>query len=337
MKTRFISLYLILFFFSASQICFSQETELTQLGTSMANFLKVGVGARATAMGDAFVALSDDISSLYWNPGGLGTLQQNQVIFQLTDWLLDTKLYFFGASYKLANIGTIGFSINTFTSGEIQETTIWEPDGTGRKFNASDFAAGLTYSRQITDRFSAGLTLKYISEHLDRETASSMAIDVGSVFVTNFFNNMRIGFSLSNLGGRMHLEGTDLTVQYLQEPSIKYTRAQLATDPWDIPLLFRFGLATDIINKKDVRLTVASEVMDSRDFIHRIATGGELALANLIFLRAGYKFKYDETNLTLGAGLNLSMHRGPGLKLDYAYSGYDVLGNTQRFSLIFTF
>ena len=68
----------------------------------------------------------------------------------------------------------------------MEETTIWEPEGTGRLFNTYDFAAGLTFARQITERFSAGITVKYISERLDRVDASTIAIDIGSVFVTNF-------------------------------------------------------------------------------------------------------------------------------------------------------
>ncbi|MFQ5770915.1 MAG: PorV/PorQ family protein [bacterium] len=336
MKKR--SLYLcVAFLMLLCNGSFGQQSELNQVGTSMANFLKIGVGARATAMGDAFVALSDDISALYWNPGGLGILNKNEILFQVTDWLLDSRLYFFGLSFRLRGLGTLGISIYSFSSGDISETTVFEPDGTGRTFSASNFAAGLTYSRKITDRFSAGLTLKYVSEHLDREKASTIAIDVGSVFDTGFLNNLRIGFALSNLGGRMQLEGAGLNVQILPEESTKYTRAQLGTEPWDIPLLFRFGLATDIIRNEGFRLTVASEVMDSRDFIHRIATGGELAFGEKIFLRGGYRLNTDEADLTFGAGLNLTIPKNLAMKLDYAYSDYGVMDKTQRFSIIFIF
>ncbi len=320
------------FFISTS--AFGQQSELNQVGTSMANFLKIGVGARASAMGDAYVALSDDISSLYWNPGGLASLQKNEIMFSFSDWLVDTGIYFFGASFRLENVGVFGVSMYSFTSGDIAETTVLEPDGTGRTFSAGDFSAGLTYSRQITDRFSAGITVKYIRESLDREYASTIALDVGSVFVTNFFNDLRIGFALSNLGGRMKLEGTDLAVQVLQEPGVKYVRTQLGTEPWDIPLLFRFGMATDVIQKEDFQLTVSSEVMDSRDFAYNINSGGEFAFKNMIFLRGGYKFNLDEADLTFGFGLNLPDVKGVGLKFDYAYEDFGILSQIQKFSLI---
>jgi len=329
--------FCLAFFILIHMPCFAQESDLNQVGTSMANFLKIGVGARATAMGDAYVALSDDITSLYWNPGGLAMSKKNEALFQITDWLLDMRLHFFGISYNTGNLGVIGCSIYSFTSGDIEETTFDKPDGTGRMFSASDFAAGLTYSKLLTDRFSTGLTLKYISERLDQEKASTLAIDVGSIFVTNFFNDLRIGFALSNLGGRMQLEGTDLAVFYIEEPGTKYTRAQLGTESWDIPLLIRFGLATDVIRRDDLRLTVASEVMDSRDYTHRIATGGELVVRDRVFLRGGYKIEYDEADVTFGFGLKISSSQGLEMRVDYAYGHYGLLDNTQRFSIIFAF
>jgi hypothetical protein len=329
-------LILALLIFSAT-FAFGQKAELTQKGTSMANFLKIGVGARASAMGGAYVALSNDVSSLYWNPGGLGMLEKNEALFQITNWIMDTKLYFVGISYKLGSLGILGFHFNSFSSGDIEETTILEPDGTKRTFTASNFAAGLTFSRQLTNRFSAGITLKYISESLDRENAETVAIDVGSVFITNFFNNLRIGFAFCNLGGRMQLQGTDLNFQHLAEPGNKYTRAELGTEPWDIPLLFRFGVATDVIRRDFITLTMSTEVMDSRDFTYRITSGGELAIKNILFLRGGYKFNYDEADLTFGAGFKLSGPSGMGIKLDYAYGNYGVLNNTEKLSIIFMF
>jgi len=335
-KVLFLALSLLVLLgsvFSAQ----GQTSELNQIGTSMANFLKIAVGARASAMGGAFVALSDDISSLYWNPGGLGMLRHNSAIFQSTNWLLDTKFYFAGVSFYLANRGTVGLSLSSFSSGDILETTIYQPDGTGRKFDAGNFMAAATYSRQITDRFSAGLTLRYVTERLDREKAATVAIDVGSVFITNFLNNMRIGFALSNLGGRMTLSGTDLTVQYLMPPGTKYARAQLGTDPWDIPLLIRFGVATDAVRTDRFRLTLATEVLDTRDYDYRIATGAELALMNHVFLRGGYKFHFEEENFSFGGGFTAATPGGVGIQFDYAFVNHKILDHSQMFSIILSF
>ncbi|MBD3289202.1 PorV/PorQ family protein, partial [candidate division KSB1 bacterium] len=338
MKKGVLGIILIVFIISPS---YGQERisgSLEQIGTSMANFLKIGVGARALAMGDAYVALSDDISSLYWNPGALDRMPTNQIIVQQTNWLVDTKIYYLGAGYKWNNVGAIGVSAHFFSSGDIEETTLRQPEGTGRTFTAEDFSLGLTFSRMITNRFSTGVTVKIIQESLAKETASAVAVDIGSVFETNFLNNLRIGMALSNLGGEMKLSGSDLSVQYATNPDYptKVIRANLATESWDIPLFFRFGVATEIMKNEAYHWTVSTEVMDSRDFIHRLAVGTELGFKQTVFLRGGYKFNYDEESFSVGCGLNYKLS-GMQLKLDYAYGKFGVFDNTQRFSFIFGF
>jgi hypothetical protein len=323
------------------KLSFAQNTtvgSMEQIGTSMANFLKIGIGSREVAMGGAAVADCDNVSSLFWNPGALDRIDKNEVLVQQTQWLVDTKLYFLGAGFKVPGIGSFGLSINYFNSGDIEETTLTFPEGTGRTFNTYDLAMGLTYSRNIIERFSAGITIKYIQEGLDREKASTVAVDIGSVFETNFLNNLKIGMSLSNLGGLMKLSGSGLQVQYSPNPGYptKITTADLTTEEWDIPLYFRLGIATDIIKGENMRWRMAGEVMDSRDYIYRISLGTEFAFFERYFIRGGYKFMYDEENLTLGAGVNINFNWAQ-IRLDYAYASFGVFDNTQRFSLIFAF
>ena len=337
---RRIFLFILLLFLSID-LSIAQNTTVSsmeQIGTSMANFLKIGVGAREVAMGGAAVADCDNVASLFWNPGALDRMEKSEIIFQQTQWLVDTELYFLGAGVKLPAFGSIGVSINYFTSGDIEETTLTIPEGTGRTFTTYDMALGLTYSRNITERFSAGITIKYIQEELDLEKASTIAIDIGSVFETNFLNNLKIGMSLSNLGGRMKLAGSGLQVQYSPNPGYptKITTADLTTEEWDIPLCFRLGIASDVITTDNLRWRLVGEVMDSRDYIYRISLGSELAFLERYFLRGGYKFLYDEENFTLGGGVNLDFSWAQ-IRLDYAYANFGVFDNAQRFSLIFAF
>ena len=309
-----------------------------QIGTSIANFLKIGVGAREVGMGGAAVASCDNITSLYWNAGALDRVERNELIFQQTKWLVDTWIYYFAGSYRFDKIGSIGISLHYFSSGDIEETTLLAPNGTGRTFTANDIAIGLTYSRKITERFSTGLTVKLIQESLDREKASTIAIDIGSMFETNFLNNMRIGMSLSNLGGRMKFSGSDLSVQYSINPDFptKVTNADLSTEDWDIPLFFRFGLASEIFKSEKSRLTLSTEIMDSRDYIYRLSFGTEYAYSEQFFLRGGYRYNYDEQSFTLGTGFNFKFSWAQ-LRLDYAYADFGIFDNTQRFSLIFSY
>lgn len=314
------------------QAAHAQGSDPNQLGTSTANFLKIGVGARASSMGNAFVAMADDATSLYWNPAGIGMMDGPEVTMTVTNWLLDTRLYFFGGTLDLGNMGVLGLSINHFHSGDIDETTVYEPDGTGRVFSASNMAVGLTYARRLSNRFSAGFTVKYVSETLDRTSSNAIAVDVGSLFVTDFLNSMRIGFNLSNLGSQMRLSGSDLLVQVPGE-SGNYVPADLTTEAWDLPLLFRFGVATEVFDYEMQRLTVSAELLDSRDHQYRVHTGGEWSFREMLFLRGGYKFNYADSGISLGAGVQVPDIEGIGLRIDYAFESLEFLEDVQRISL----
>ena len=331
----------LLFCLSISTISLAQQND--QVGTSMANFLKIGAGSKAAAMGDAFVALPNDASALYWNPAGLTSLNKNEVLIQTTSWIAGTNLYFLGVALPFGNLGTLGASVYSFSSGEMEETTLLNPDGTGRFFSAGNLALGLSYARALTDRFSVGVTIKYINETLSRESADAFAFDIGSTFRTNFLNEMTLGIALSNLGSQMELNGPDLIVQYDVAPDIptnKTTDARLGTRAWDLPLIFRIGLGTFILNNETTSLSLEVGVNDTRDFDPRYNAGSELTFKLIgeqkIMLRAGYKENYDEESITAGGGLFLNL-AGYDFKFDYAFADYNRLGDVHRYSISILF
>jgi hypothetical protein len=342
MRTLFKNIVLALFILSfimpdAKAQDNGSRKSLEHVGTSMANYLKIGVGARASAMGGAYVALSDDITSLYWNPGGIGMVDHNEAVLHFTDWFMDSQIYFFGASYRIDRVGTIGLSLNSFDSGAIEETTVEEPEGTGRTFRAANHTIGLTYTRRLIDRFSFGITLKYVEERLDRTQARALAIDIGSVYRTNFLNNMRIGFAMTNLGQRMNISGSGLDFRVTRGQEGKPIQASYLTSDWDLPLMFRFGLATEIFENDNYRLTVSGDVLDSRDFRYRLQTGAEFAFQELIYLRGGYQFNYDISDFSLGVGLELPSYNNLGLRFDYSYENYMYFGGIQKISVFITY
>ncbi len=287
-------------------------------------------------MGGANVAESDDITSLYWNPGATARIKENQVIIHRTNWIVDTEMYQFGAAYSLGDLGTIGLGLQYFTSGDIIETTARQQDGTGRTFTAYNLALGLTYSRRITHRFSTGVTLKFIQEGLDRESGNALAVDIGSVFETGFLNNLKIGLALSNLGTKMSFTGVGLSMQSQGQVSPRVVTSTLNTSEWELPLLFRFGLAADVVKTAQYRFTIASEMLDSRDYAPRLALGSEFGFRDMFFVRGGYRFNESETTFSLGAGVRYAVGK-LSLSIDYAYQHFGVFSNVQHFTFIFGF
>ena len=131
----------------------------------------------------------------------------------------------------------------------------------------------------------------------------------------------------------MRFDGTDRAVQYLPQPGFKYVPAQLSTESWDIPLLFRFGVATDVWKSSGFRVTVASDVMDSRDYTYRVNLGGEVGYEEMVFLRGGYKINTDEAKMSLGFGVRLPEVQNIGLSFDYAYINFGILESVHRISI----
>ncbi|MEO8665787.1 MAG: PorV/PorQ family protein, partial [Ignavibacteria bacterium] len=135
-------------------------------GTTSLQFLKIGNGARATGMGEAFVAVSNDISSLQWNPAGLVAFKENGITASYTQWFVDTRLNYFGGVYHFGGSNAVGISVASLRTEDMKVTTEFQPFGTGEYFRFSDIAIGLSFARQMTDQFSFGATVKYVEENL---------------------------------------------------------------------------------------------------------------------------------------------------------------------------
>jgi len=107
-------------------------------GISTAQFLKIGVGGRASAMGDAFVAVANDASALYWNPAGLSQFTQNQVMFSHNKWVVDINHDFLGLVYHMDATNSFGIALTSLSMKDMPVTTEFAPTGTGEYFGFSD-------------------------------------------------------------------------------------------------------------------------------------------------------------------------------------------------------
>ncbi len=321
----------------------TQEISAQQVdysGTSAANFLKIGVGSRPMAMGDAAIASINSAEALYWNVAALTRVEEEfSLAVSSMEWLVESRNSYVAASYKFDDVGTFGIDLQYLDYGKIEETTVYDQDGTGRFLSASDMVIGLGYAKQLTDRFSFGIKIKYINETIADASGEAFAVDLGAVFLTSFFNDkLRLAASLSNFGTKMKFEGRDLSITYNipDNPGNKQIPAELSTIEWDIPLLLRFGISNYLIDNEDVSLLVAYDILDSRDYEVRHNLGSELGLYKMVYLRGGYKFNYDEVKYTIGMGLDFKNIIDYKLKLDYVFLNFGDFGSLNQFSLLFS-
>ncbi|MGD8781012.1 MAG: PorV/PorQ family protein [Ignavibacteria bacterium] len=313
-----------------------------KVGTTAAEFLCIPVGAKAVGMGGAFVAVADDITAAYWNPGGLSRLTKNEFNANYAEWFIDTKLSWSGLGVRVTPDDYVAVSITILDYGEEPITTIELPEGTGETWNAMDLAIYLSYSRNLTDRFSIGGTAKYIQQRIWNESAHGFAFDVGLLFKTQL-EGLNIGMAISNFGQSMQLDGQDLLQPIDIDESYDYNNStitsKLYTDQWELPLIFTVGTAWEFPLSKDLRLTVAADAKIPSNQSTYANLGSQVQLGKYFYARAGYNslFKPDaEEGLTLGGGINYTL-AGLLLKIEYAYLDFGVLGDISRYSISINF
>jgi|WetSurMetagenome_2_1015567.scaffolds.fasta_scaffold01808_2 long-subunit fatty acid transport protein len=318
-------------------------SDVSKKGTTAAPFLSIGQSARAIGMGSAFVGVVNDVSSIYWNPAGLTKAQGVNVTFDHTLWIADIKYNYLAASYNLGDMGTIGFSYTGSDIGEMNVTTISQPEGTGETFSSTQAAFSLAYAIQLTDNFSIGFGPKFIYESIWRMSASAFALDLGVQYVTPF-DDAILAMSVSNFGSSMQLLGNSNLVLHDLDPVNSGNNgdvpAYLETNSWALPLTFRVGIAYNPVQTDEHRLTVAVDAMHPSDNYESINLGTEYAYNDFVFIRGGFKSLFLETSeetFSFGFGVKQLLMDNVALKIDYAYQDFGRFSDIQKFTLSISF
>ncbi len=292
-------------------------------GISTAQFLKIGVGGRASALGESFVAMANDASALYWNPAGLVQFNEHQVIFSHTNWVVDIKHQFAGAVYKLSDVDAVGISFTTLHMDDMKVTTETMPYGTGEYFSFGDVAFGLSYAHKFTEQFSFGATVKYMRETLDRLYMDGVMVDLGTFYWTGL-GTTRFAVAVSNFGNQIAPKG-----------ELKQLNGKVVTEfqAFSPPTIFRIGFAMEPFQTDMHSLTTSIQLNHPNDNSENLGLGLEYSWRNILFLRGGYKFNVDEQSYSFGVGLNAPISFAKA-SFDYAYGNFSRLGSTHRFSIL---
>jgi len=327
----------------AQSIGGSETRTITKVGTTSAQFLKIGVGARPISLGGAFVAEASDLSAIYWNPAGLAQLQGGSFDLAHTQYIAQIDYSYAGLGLNLGNLGTVAASLIYLDSGDMQVRTTSQPEGTGEFFKAVDFALQLSYARSLTNRFAIGTTLKYISQQIWHSTASAMAFDVGVLFTTPY-RRLRIGANMSNFGPNMRMNGRDILFSQdpspTQEGNVEIVNAEYLMDGYPLPLMFRVGAALDALTTADHRILFLVDATHPNDNSEYVNFGAEYAFRDLLALRVGYKNAFEEDGeqgLTFGGGVNIRVDRSVRARFDYAYADFGRLEQTHWYSFNLSF
>jgi hypothetical protein len=239
----------------------------------------------------------------------------------------------------LGEVGSLGLSVISLTTPDDVVRTVEYPEGDGRVWNYSCLSLGLSYARNLTDRFSIGFNFKYVRENLWSESAEGVAIDVGTLYISEI-PGLRLGAVISNFGSKMQLEGRDLYFNTDPDNNVgsgpNNIPSQYRTEKFDMPLMFRLGIAYDVIKTEDFRITYAVDAIHPNDNTEYVNSGLELSWSEIFYGRVGYKALFlrdTEQGLTWGFGLHYGILNTANIKIDYGFADFGRLKDVQYFSL----
>ncbi|NIA28543.1 MAG: PorV/PorQ family protein [Actinobacteria bacterium] len=297
-------------------------------GTAAVTFLKIGVGARAVSMGGAYVAVANDGTAMMWNPAGLVQIGKNELVVSHLDWLVDVNYEYLGYVHQWTDYLAVGAFVGYLHLADMPVTTEYHPYGNGEYFSYNDMVSGITTSIKMTDRFSFGITLKYVREDLADLVMDGMMFDLGTYYWTGY-KTLRIAASMRNFGTDLRPGGTYTRRQASGETKSNY-------ESFSPPTIFTLGVAMDVYHSGHHVFTAAMQMNHPMDDQENFVIGSEYRYRGMFALRGGYLSNMDENKWTFGGGAKISLY-GKILKLDYSYADFNHLSMTQQFTFGFEF
>ena len=313
----------------------SAEKKLAQSGFQ---FLSIAIDARAAAMGEAYTTVAGNSSSIFFNPANMA-LMNSFADFSISQnkWIADINYYSGSIAFSPVHghYGVFALSILSVDYGDFLGTVV---DPTLEKgfrdtgiFSPSAFAIGLGYARSLTDRFSVGGQIKYVSQKLGNSilpvgdvtegvttevsnNVNVIAFDFGTIYKTGF-RSLIFGMSVRN---------------FSQE--IKFQ-----SESFQLPLTFKIGISMNMLDffkekENDMHtLLVSIDALHPRAYSERINIGAEYLFKRMFALRSGYNYNYDERGFSAGFGFQLKFGKHQ-FAIDYAYTPFGVFNTVQRMS-----
>jgi hypothetical protein len=280
-----------------------------------------GGGAAATATG---------MDATFWNPAGLA-MSENSIdaIFSNRQYFADIENSFFGVATDIGSY-KMGVTVRSFNMGDINETTVFFPDGTGQVFTPNFSILGGTIAKKLSDNTSVGMNVNYIREGFGRVTASGMAFDLGVQYKGLLGReNLDVGFTLKNFGSPVKYDGPGLGV--FAEPSdadrpTEYYKLDAAA--FDLPFTFDMAISykvagadvgatytSNYYSTDELKLTVGYQMLGIGSIGVGLQTSGA---AQEIDAADSDWYTNPSDGVSFGASVDMSRFVGMNMSVDYS-------------------
>lgn len=280
-----------------------------KVATTASPFLKIGVGARACGMGEAFAGLSNDVSAIYWNPAGILQISQPELIAVHNHWISDINHEFIAYAHPVDENVTVGVGAILLYIDDLERRNAPTVEPIS-EFTASDTLFIFSLASKLNHKTTLGGSIKFILQRIDAQKTGNLAFDLGALAQIN--DRSKLGIVLQNIG----------------------FKAKIYKEDFSLPIWLKLGIAYNLFEY----LHLTSDMTLYKDNNPTYSFGLEYSFNKIVFLRVGYKKKSSKpqedilSNVTLGVGFSVL-----NSQIDYAYIPYEDVGNSHRISLTLKF
>lgn len=285
------------------------DTIAGQSGDAGALFLRIGMGARASGMGEAFIGVAEDASSVYWNPGAMAAVLGTNAVLMHNEYFQSIRLEQIALTHEM-EFGTLGLGFTGLYMDEMERREDVPTAVPLGMFSAYDVAVTVGFSRYLLPNLSAGIAVKNVYQKIDEESAVGWAFDIGLYHIAKI-NGVKFAAAITNVGKPMKFISEEYALPRCIKLGGSYER--------EIP-----SAKGDILFTVDVLLPNDSDIREH--------VGFEYGFKQQLFLRAGYKAGYDSQGATFGCGVKYNK-----IHVDYAFLLIENdLGDSHRIGFAFS-
>lgn len=316
------------------------QVGLDKVAQSTMNFQLVGISPKASALGNAYIALCRGAEAMFYNPAGIADLNHSlNLTMTMVNWIADIDYIAGAVAWNLRRYGTIGFSALAVDYGTVHGTSLVHPSeidayplgyrDDGEVNNVGAYSIGLTYGRAVSSQFLIGGNVRLVGQNLGENTfyggdvvkndATKLVFDAGIKYYTGF-KDFRFGMAIRNFSSNLKRE--EISEQ--------------------LPLLFTMGVAIDLFKllvpslSQDHRMTFALDFLHSNNYSERVNWGLEYLLFQKLALRGGYQANQDLASWSFGAGFDSTIGNN-NIEFNYSFSQFDLFDAVTRFSIAVSF
>lgn len=310
--------FLKFIFISSLGICVTANSAIAgnekRAGQAGAQELLINPWSRSAGFGGMNTSLAQGVESMNSNVGGLGFMENTELIFSRTNWLVGSGISInsVGFAQGLKDNGTLGISVTSMSFGNIEIRTTDNPEGGLGTFNPQFLNIGLAYGKTFSKSIHTGVLLRIINESIADVSATGVALDAGVQYVTGENDKFKFGITLRNVGPTMSYRGVGLDFKTDNALNGSKITAQRRADSYELPTLLAIGLSRDFMIDGFNKITAMGNFTSNSFTNDQYTAGLQYAYRNYLMLRGSYTYE-NVQNVYYGNGKSTTPYNGIAL------------------------